>query len=46
MHTEIAAIMHEVVAAGNAQGLTSPIDGPAFVARMLEVTAGMGDYLV
>jgi len=44
MHDEIAALMHEVVAAGNAQGLTSPIDGPAFVARMLEVTAGMGDY--
>jgi len=44
MRDEIAAIMHEVVAAGNAQALTSPIDGQAFVARMLEVTAGMGDY--
>jgi len=44
MRAEIAAIMHEVVAAGNAQRLSAPIDGPGFVARMLEVTDGMGDY--
>ena len=44
MTGEVEAIMHEVVAAGNAQGLSVPIDGPAFVARMLEVTRGMGPY--
>jgi len=44
MRNEIAAIMHEVVAAGNAQRLSASIDGPAFVTRMLEVTDGMGDY--
>jgi len=44
LRDEIASIMHEVVAAGNAQALSTPIDGPAFVTRMLEVTRGMGEY--
>ena len=41
---EVAALMAEVVAAANLQGLTSPIDGPRFIARRLEMTTGMGDY--
>jgi len=41
---EVAAMMAEVVAAANAQGLSAPIDRERFTARMLELTDGMGDY--
>ncbi len=36
--------MSEVVAGANAQGLSTPIDGPTFIARMFELTDGMGPY--
>lgn len=42
--SEIHALMAEVIAGGNAQGLSLPIDGPSFIARMLELTDGMGAY--
>jgi len=44
MRCEIAAIMHEVIDAGNAQELSSPIDATPFIKRMIEVTLGMGAY--
>lgn len=40
----IGELMHEVVAGANAQDLTSPIDGKAFGAHMIELTEGMGAY--
>ena len=40
----IAEMMREVVAAANQQGLAEPIDGAAFIERMLQITAGMGAY--
>jgi 2-dehydropantoate 2-reductase len=40
----IAEIMQEVIASANRQGLSEPIEGAAFIERMLHVTAGMGDY--
>lgn len=40
----IAEMMQEVIAAANRQKLSAPIAGAAFIARMLEVTAGMGAY--
>ncbi|WP_432822979.1 putative 2-dehydropantoate 2-reductase [Trichloromonas sp.] len=41
---EVRALMTEVVAGGNAQGLSAPIDGPAFIDRMIELTEGMDAY--
>jgi len=41
---EVAAMMAEVITAANAQPLSSPIDRDGFIARMLELTDGMGDY--
>lgn len=41
---EVRALMLEVVAGGNAQRLSEPIDGAAFSARMIELTEGMGAY--
>ena len=43
LRTQIHAMMNEVIAAGNAQGLSAPID-PDFARRMLSVTEGMGAY--
>ncbi len=40
---QIRALMEEVIAAGNAQTLSSPI-GEDFAEQMLTVTAGMGAY--
>ena len=37
-------MMHEVIAAANAQSLSAPIEAERFVSRMLELTDGMGDY--
>ena len=36
--------MQEVIDAANRQGLSQPIEAPAFIGRMLQVTAGMGAY--
>ena len=41
---EVVAIMHEVIAGANAQGLSAPIDRDACVAEMLEQTVGLGVY--
>ncbi|PLX83381.1 MAG: 2-dehydropantoate 2-reductase [Desulfuromonas sp.] len=38
------ALMGEVVEAANAQGLSNPIDGNAFCARMMGLTEGMDRY--
>lgn len=43
LRAQIQSMMTEVVAAGNAQGLSSPI-ATDFPERMLAVTAGMGAY--
>ena len=40
----IRELMDEVAAGGNAQDLTSPIDGEAFAAHLIKLTEGMGDY--
>ncbi len=40
----VRQLMKEVVAGANAQGLSQPIDGAAFIARMIELTEPMGDY--
>jgi 2-dehydropantoate 2-reductase len=40
----IAEMMEEVITAANGQDISSPIDGPAFIKRMLDATAGMGAY--
>ena len=40
----ITALMQEVIDAANRQGLSQPIEAPAFIERMLQVTAGMGAY--
>lgn len=37
-------IMREVVAGGNAQNLQQPIDGPAFIAQMIDLTEQMDGY--
>ena len=42
--SEVRALMTEVIAGGNAQGLRVPIDGSSFIERMLELTDGMGAY--
>ncbi len=42
--TEVLAIMGEVVAAGNAQGLTEPIDPDTFIPRLVAMTEGMDHY--
>ncbi len=41
---EATAIMAEVIEGANAQGLSSPLDAGEFISRMMELTAGMGDY--
>jgi len=41
---EIRALMTEVIAGGNAQGLSEPIDAPSFIDRMIELTEPMGAY--
>ncbi len=40
---QVHAMMQEVIAAGNAQNLTSPIDG-SFAEKMIAITEGMGSY--
>jgi 2-dehydropantoate 2-reductase len=40
----IVGLMQEVVDAANSQDLSEPVDGAAFIERMLQLTAGMGDY--
>lgn len=40
----ISEMMNEVVTAANRQEISSPIDGPVFIQRMLDATAGMGAY--
>jgi 2-dehydropantoate 2-reductase len=41
---EVVAIMEEVIAGANAQGLSAPIDRQACVAEMMEQTVGLGVY--
>ncbi len=41
---QILALMAEVIAGANAQRLSQPIDGEPFIARMIELTEGMGPY--
>jgi len=41
---EIIAIMGEVVAAGNAQGLSQPIEAEAFIDKMISATETMNSY--
>lgn len=41
---EIIAIMGEVIAAGNAQGLSKPIDAEAFIDKMISATETMDGY--
>ncbi|MDW7644735.1 MAG: putative 2-dehydropantoate 2-reductase [Desulfuromonadales bacterium] len=41
---EVEAIMREVIAGANAQGLSAPIDAAEVIPRLLEVTETMGDY--
>jgi len=43
MRSEVRALMQEVIAAGNAQELSNPIE-EGFADRMLAVTEGMGSY--
>ncbi len=43
-HKMIKQIMQEVVSGGNAQGLSEPIDGPAFCRRLIELTEQMDHY--
>ncbi|GAB4171323.1 MAG: putative 2-dehydropantoate 2-reductase [Geothermobacteraceae bacterium] len=40
----VREMMLEVVAAANAQALTQPVDGGAFIDRMLQMTAAMDHY--
>lgn len=40
----VREMMREVVAAANAQNLSRPIDGDAFIERMLQMTAAMDHY--
>ncbi len=40
----VTEIMQEVIAAANRQGLAEEIEGPGFIKRMLDTTAGMGAY--
>ena len=40
----IVEMMQEVITATNQQGGPAPIEGPAFIKRMLDATAGMGAY--
>ena len=40
----ITGLMQEVIDAANRQGLSQAIEAPAFIERMLQVTAGMGAY--
>ena len=40
----VRQLMLEVIAAGNAQGLSHPIDGPAFSRQMIDFTDGMDHY--
>jgi 2-dehydropantoate 2-reductase len=40
----IMELMTEVVAGAEAQGLSTPISGPAFIARMISLTEEMGAY--
>ena len=42
--TLVHQLMQEVVAGGNAQDLTCPIDGEKFAAHLIKLTEGMGDY--
>jgi len=41
---EVEAIMQEVIAGANAQGLSTSIDAAEVIPRLLEVTKTMGDY--
>ena len=41
---EVVAIMGEVIAAGNAQGLTCPIDAESFIEKMISATETMDGY--
>lgn len=41
---QIIAIMGEVIAAGNAQGLSRPIDAESFIERMISATETMDGY--
>jgi 2-dehydropantoate 2-reductase len=41
---EIIAIMGEVIAAGNAQGLSQPIEAEAFIDKMISATETMDGY--
>ncbi len=40
----ITEMMQEVLAAANRQPLVKPLEGQRFIARMLDLTAGMGAY--
>ncbi|RME60086.1 MAG: 2-dehydropantoate 2-reductase, partial [Caldilineae bacterium] len=40
----VREMMEEVVAAANAQNLSRPLDGGAFIDRMLQMTAAMDHY--
>ncbi len=40
----ITEMMQEVITAANQQGISEPIEGSAFIQRMLDATAGMGAY--
>lgn len=40
----ITDMMDEVICAANRQNLSEPINGPAFIKRMLDATSGMGAY--
>jgi len=44
VRAEVVALMTEVVAAGNAQGLTEPIDPDRFIPRLIEMTDKMDHY--
>ena len=41
---EVIALMHEVIAGANAQGLSEPIDRDRCVEEMMEQTVGLGAY--
>jgi 2-dehydropantoate 2-reductase len=41
---EVVALMHEVIAGANAQGLSAPIERDACVAEMMAQTVGLGAY--
>ncbi|OEU75282.1 MAG: 2-dehydropantoate 2-reductase [Desulfuromonadales bacterium C00003107] len=41
---EIIAIMGEVIAAGNAQGLSQPMEADAFISKMISATETMDGY--